>query len=211
MDPIHHHHAWAGAPAANDELGRRERKKLETRSALHRAALQLVSEFGLEVTVDDICRAVDVSSRTFFNYFSSKEEAIVGEAPAVPSDDQLAEFEAGGPTGELLADLHQVIATHLDASLPSLQELHLRRVILDQHPELAARFMGGFVAIERRLVLAAARRLDTSTDALEPQIVGSLATAAMRLSVRRWTHDPDDGPVSAHVHEVFEALRATTR
>ena len=62
--------------------GRRERKKLATRQALQDAALRLVADRGLEqVTVEDISEAADVATRTFFNYFSSKEEALLGDAP----------------------------------------------------------------------------------------------------------------------------------
>src|SRR3546814_16996562 len=65
----------------------RSRKKLATYRALAHAARELTAERGLEaVTVDDIAAAADVSPRTFFNYFSSKEQAIVGVAPAVLED-----------------------------------------------------------------------------------------------------------------------------
>ncbi len=66
--------------------GLRERKKLQTRAAIHSAALDLVTAHGLAgVTVEEICAAAGVSTRTFFNYFPSKGDAALGlGASAVP-------------------------------------------------------------------------------------------------------------------------------
>ena len=56
----------------------RERKKLATRQALSAAALRLALEHGPQnVRVDDIAEAAGVSPRTYNNYFSSREQAIV--------------------------------------------------------------------------------------------------------------------------------------
>ncbi|MEO8263341.1 MAG: helix-turn-helix domain-containing protein, partial [Pseudolysinimonas sp.] len=62
--------------------GLRERKRLATRRAIQVAAIEIVRERGLDATtIDEIARIADISPRTFFNYFSSKEEAIIGDGP----------------------------------------------------------------------------------------------------------------------------------
>ena len=69
-------------PSSSSVEGRRDRKKHATRQALRDAALQLVTERGFaNVTVEDIAEAVDVATRTFFNYFPSKEAAVIGADP----------------------------------------------------------------------------------------------------------------------------------
>jgi AcrR family transcriptional regulator len=63
----------AGFPQPN----RRERRRLETRERIYRAALQIFAERGyLETTVEDITEAADVGKGTFFNYFPTKEHVL---------------------------------------------------------------------------------------------------------------------------------------
>lgn len=60
-------------------VGLRERKRRATRAAIERAAITLVDECGYDgVTVAQICDRANVSQGTFFNYFPTKDAAIVG-------------------------------------------------------------------------------------------------------------------------------------
>jgi len=63
--------------AVHPRSDRRERRRLETRERLYRAALELFGERGfLEATVEDITEAADVGKGTFFNYFPTKEHVL---------------------------------------------------------------------------------------------------------------------------------------
>ncbi|HYF72879.1 MAG TPA: TetR family transcriptional regulator, partial [Nocardioides sp.] len=82
--------------------GRRETQKRETELRIHRRALELTDERGLDGwTMDDLAAVSDVSRRTLFNYFPGKVDAVLGGTPELPAD-ALEVFHGGGPTGRLV-------------------------------------------------------------------------------------------------------------
>lgn len=58
-------------------LGRRERRRAETREKLYRAAMQLFAKQGFfQTTTEEITEAADVGQGTFFNYFPTKQHVL---------------------------------------------------------------------------------------------------------------------------------------
>lgn len=63
----------------NNELTLRERRRERTWNAIHEAAVELVKKNGLkQTTTDEIAELAGISPRTFFNYFPTKEDAVLG-------------------------------------------------------------------------------------------------------------------------------------
>ena len=68
--------------------GLRARKRRRTENAIESSAVSLALELGVEhVTVDAICERADISRSTFFNYFPSRDDAIVGRAVEIPDSE----------------------------------------------------------------------------------------------------------------------------
>lgn len=72
------------------EQSLRERRREQTWTAIHEAALKRVREHGMRgTTVEEIAQEAGVSPRTFFNYFPSKEDAVLGLREPVVSEEIL--------------------------------------------------------------------------------------------------------------------------
>jgi AcrR family transcriptional regulator len=106
--------ARARRSAAAPRGGRRERRRLETRERIFRAALDLFAERGfMETTVEDITEAADVGKGTFFNYFPTKEHVLAtyGAERVATVERALAEARKGArPVLEVLRELAAGIA-----------------------------------------------------------------------------------------------------
>src|SRR6478672_9850419 len=108
----------------NPQSGLRERKKQRTRETIARAAHELFAERGYHATtLPDIAEAADVSTRTIFAYFPSKEDILFSDFPAMR--DALAQALAERPEGEdalqtvrkFILSLHEFEKTDLDLKM----------------------------------------------------------------------------------------------
>jgi len=169
------------------QAGRRERKKAETRAALASAAMRLALELGVEnVTTEAIAEAADVAPRTFRNYFSGKEEAIVAEL----ADGMwlITELLRTRPAGEPLWDSLRHALTHI-ASLPPewLAELAVKVRMIKANSALLSSQLAVFDRLGEGLTAIIAER--TGTDAhtdLYPRLTAAVAATTLRLAVFTW-------------------------
>lgn len=164
-----------------DPIGRRERKRLATHQALRVAALRLGAERGIrDVTVEEIATAADVSVRTFYDHFPSKEDAIIGfDAWRV---DQLRDALASRPPDEAPLEALRVVMAQFFHE--SSDEWPLRMRAINADPALMGRMFVSFIAYERTLVEVIEQRtgLDGERDPY-PALVTAVATAAFRASM----------------------------
>jgi AcrR family transcriptional regulator len=188
------------------EQGLRERKKQETRAAIHRAALSLVADRRLgDVTVDEIATAAGVSARTFFNYFPTKDAAVVGT-----SVDLAAGIEAGVLARPESEEIRESVFAVLLTLVPSSVEpdvVSQRREILRSHPELLASMFGLSRDTEDALARAIARRLglDVESDPY-PRILAVTSLAALRSVIGRPGPDETAPELLQRVRAAFDLL-----
>ena len=91
----------------------REQKRLKTRLRIEDAATRLVDERGFaDVTVEEICDAAGISRRTFFNYFDSKDSAVLGAPSHEFTEDQRSTFLAT-PTDSVFGLAVNLVKGHL--------------------------------------------------------------------------------------------------
>ncbi|UVY83657.1 TetR/AcrR family transcriptional regulator [Brachybacterium sp. NBEC-018] len=183
------HHADAPADPAPAELGLREQKKRQTRLDMHQAAIELVAEHGLSaVTAQMIAQRAGVSTRTFFNHWSTKEAAILGvigdEGPRAVASLR----EKIGVMGARQA-LHAVMRDGI-ANVPVDPELReLKKKVMAKEPSLQSISSGNLQHMQAELVDVLAEALDGEYARDHAVILVQVAFALMRsafaISMRR--------------------------
>jgi AcrR family transcriptional regulator len=191
------------------DLGLRDRKKRRTRAALTEAALRLVDERGLDnVTVEDIAAAAEVSPRTFFNYFATKDEALVGDHMADERGVR-ERFLAADPALPVLRAL-QLAAEPVVAQMEQDREIWYRRIrVMNDNPQLVAGLMTRSMHAEKELIQAIAERVGAAPGSGWPLLAATVMGGAMRSALLTWATEGKDGrPFADHVQDAFGALAA---
>jgi AcrR family transcriptional regulator len=203
-------HPTAGSNALEAPPGdRRQRKKARTRRDLVEAAARLIGERGFEgTTIEDITDAADVSPRTFFRYFASKEEVLFSEHPQ--NVDDLQKQLASCPEGEpLLVSVQEAMLTLADRFQEN-KEFHLMRIRLTRESQAVAacglRIQQDWVRIISR-ALAERLGVDVRGD-LRPTLIAGTANAAIRSALTLWAANGGREDLRTLTAEAFRLLQS---
>ncbi|GAA1634446.1 TetR/AcrR family transcriptional regulator [Nonomuraea maheshkhaliensis] len=189
------------APIATAEpvVGRRERKKQATRAALREAALRLSLRHGVEnVTVEQIAYEADIALRTFFNYFSSKEEAVVASLSS-GAEALIAEFRARPLTESVLQAFREAVLTVMNRSDAAGRDYIEAMRLIRRAPSLVPQKLAVLAAQEQALATAIADRLGLphgrgpGDGPVYPAVCAAAVLSALRVVLDRWLL-PGPGP-----------------
>ena len=168
----------------------RERKKRRTRRALADAALKLFTENGfVDTTLDELVDSVEISKRTFFRYFASKEDVAIA-AETELWDAYIDAVGASSIKGNVLAFMREVLVTTLRAMEEDWDQRFLitRRIVahtgdssLYDHSELAS------LRAQRRLIDLLGSKLGVNgREDVRFRMLGEFVLSAWRCGASNW-------------------------
>ncbi|WP_405362356.1 TetR/AcrR family transcriptional regulator [Kitasatospora sp. NBC_00085] len=175
-----------------------QRRRDATRLEIARNAAELFAERGAEaVTAEEIALASGISLRTFYRYFSVKEDAV---APLLAAGGQrwvllFAESSAELPVREALE--RSAVESLTPPDDQAAEAMHWTRDLL-RDPSLADVWQRVHGDSEERLREVIASRCPHGTDALEIRLAAAAATTAIRVALEEWAFSqaPTTGPGS---------------
>jgi AcrR family transcriptional regulator len=193
--------------ASATKPGLRERKKQQTRETIVRVALELFAERGYDqTTLAEVAEAADVSRRTIFSYFDSKEEILFCEESS--SLDEVKTALEQRPEGTTTVD---ALRNLLSAMPPPDDDAKLRKQIISSSPALQLKMRARIAELEPALAASFAKDLGSEPDDIRALLIAASATAAFVAIPDRLEAEAGGGEIPheramAIVDEILEFL-----
>lgn len=195
--------------SATDVRGARRH---EARARVTDTARRLTAELGLHgFTIEELCAEVGISRRSFFNYFPSKEKAIVG----YPGDDEFVALEdrfiaarpaaSVGISETLLADLTDLALAHLATIGHTREQARGFAAAIETEPQLLRSLLARGEEQELYMANLVARREGVSPD--HPVVVMAVATIGMvmRTGCRQFYAPDNERSIDTIMRELVAA------
>jgi AcrR family transcriptional regulator len=169
-------------------------------------AMALFLERGFEATtLDDVAAAADISRRSFFHYFASKEDVVFAWQEEITA--ALIAAVAARPVNEsMLAAAENAISAMVRQLKPG-EAIAMARLKRD-NPALQARDQVKYEKLERALAEALGTRAGHKTERLQARLVAMIATGAMRIGAEFWAAKGAREKPEVLVKRTFAAIRA---
>lgn len=184
--------------------GLRQRKRAETHARIQSEAMRLFIANGFDATtLDEIAGAADVSRRSLFHYFASKEEIVFAAKAHFP--DIVSDAIGRRPAEEPLLDMVENAMSDLATRYQTPEAKALARLIHDT-PALSAGDQAKYETMERALAKALADRKGLAETDMACHVTAATAIGIMKLATEAWLAGEDDGP-ETFGQSAFAALR----
>ena len=183
----------------------RERKKAKTRKVLADTATELFAEQGFDhTTVEAIAEACDVSPRTFFRYFSSKEDVLF--AAGDERLRQLLDAIASRPSGEApLRSMREAALSLVPEYTSDRAQLITRKRIIAETQSLRSRGLERQLGWEDAVTDALGQRItDAGPATIELRLVAGVTTATLRAALHTWLEA--GGDLATLIDDAFDRL-----
>jgi AcrR family transcriptional regulator len=172
-------------PGAPEPVSLRQRKRARTRAALVAAGLELFEKQGYEgTTIDEIAAAADVSPRTFFRYFSTKEDVALGDDVGP----EILRLLAARPADEpMLESARHVVADSLALVSEDERAALLARLrIVYRTPSLRARRWEYQLEMGRISGAILAERRGLPADDLDSRVTAAAVFTTIEVAMDHW-------------------------
>lgn len=183
----------------------------ETVRRIVAAARRLTVERGIDgFTMDDLAEAVGVSRRTLFNHVAGKDEAVLGTLPELPAD-AVADFVAGLPHGDLVADITALAVRVIELRPESPEEVALERDALHANPRLRVLSQQRLHDLVESSIELVEQREGAAYDRDRLDVAVAVVLACCELAMTRYLHDDaastDGADLGRHLLEVVATAR----
>jgi AcrR family transcriptional regulator len=188
------------------QSGLAARKKERTRRQLAEAAAELFYARGYAATtVDDIVAAVEVSPRTFFRYFPTKEDLVV--ALGTTSLDLFLSALRKRPADESLqVAVRAAIAESLASGWEDTAKVRSFLNLLGETPALRARWLEEAYGIRDQMAEVIAVRTGTNATDLRNLITAGAITLTINTALQAWADQESEAEVAPFVYRGLEEL-----
>lgn len=191
---------------SNKHEGLRERKRREMHRNLTETGLRLFAENGFEATtLDDIAREAGIARRTFFHYFSSKEEIILAWQNGLP-ESLYAEILSRGKILKPFGLVSEALMAMTISMSPDIAAFIAK--ITQSNEQLRMVNQMKFLRMEQA-AYAALCEVWPEVDRMRVlKIAAMAATGAMRLAVDEWLSEACHKSLSEYLEANILSLQS---